>query len=287
MAHRAALPQDPVRFAIVGQSCHSHATLLAAFVDLATVEVVHHLSDDPEWFDAVLAADECDAVYLALPAQQARLFTERAAARNKHVICEKQQAFDDADCRAMFEACAEMGVKLMFGRALHREAGSREVVGRIRRAVGEARLLQVAFTVKAREEPCATSLDDLGVHCVDVARRVFRSDPVAVEAFLDVPSGDASVVATLHFADGRVAEIAGCYGDADRCHFICRGERGTIDLDQSFTVGADLPSDLARFVRSIVLDGDPARRDPTADTRVLAAVHRSAASGSPVVLGLA
>ncbi len=70
----------------------AHAVGLVAFAD----------------YDAFLNA--IDAVYIATPNDSHRSLVERAAARGKHVLCEKPMAASLADGEAMLEACARANV---------------------------------------------------------------------------------------------------------------------------------------------------------------------------------
>ena len=61
----------------------------------------------------LLADDEVEAVYVALPSGMHCQAVLDAAAAGKHVLCEKPLAFDAADARRMVEAAHAAGVRLM------------------------------------------------------------------------------------------------------------------------------------------------------------------------------
>src|SRR5690242_10115369 len=60
-----------------------------------------------EEFDACLANEEVDAVYIALPNTMHAEYTERAAKAGVHVLCEKPMAISEADCHRMIRVCRE------------------------------------------------------------------------------------------------------------------------------------------------------------------------------------
>lgn len=64
-------------------------------------------------YEALLDDPEVDAVYIPLPNNLHREWVEKAAARGKHVLCEKPLSGTAADTEAMIRACREHGVLLM------------------------------------------------------------------------------------------------------------------------------------------------------------------------------
>lgn len=68
--------------------------------------------------DALFARDDVDAVVIAAPNFLHRDIAVEAAAREKHIFCEKPMALTTADAKAMVQAAADHGVKLMIGQVL-------------------------------------------------------------------------------------------------------------------------------------------------------------------------
>ena len=95
-----------------------------------------------EGYEALLARDDVDAVYIPLPTGIRKEWVIRAAEAGKHVMCEKPCAPSASDLSEMLEACATNNVQFMDGvmymhsarLAKVREAlDDGESVGRIRR----------------------------------------------------------------------------------------------------------------------------------------------------------
>ena len=63
-------------------------------------------------YEALLDADDVDAVYIPLPNNLHHEWTIKAAAAGKHVLCEKPIGMSAAEGEEMAAACHEAGVKL-------------------------------------------------------------------------------------------------------------------------------------------------------------------------------
>jgi predicted dehydrogenase len=66
-------------------------------------------------YEDLLASPEVDAVYIPLPTALRREWVLRAAAAGKHVVCEKPCGIDQAEVRAMIDACRKHRVQFMDG----------------------------------------------------------------------------------------------------------------------------------------------------------------------------
>jgi len=93
-------------------------------------------------YEALLASDVVDAVYIALPTTLRKPWVIRAAEAKKHVLCEKPIACTAADAAEMIQACRDNGVQFMDGvmfnhsarlAALRQELDSKGGIGRVRR----------------------------------------------------------------------------------------------------------------------------------------------------------
>lgn len=66
-------------------------------------------------YDSLLARDDVDAVYIALPTSLRKPWVLKAAAAGKHVLCEKPVADTMDDAVEMVEACRKNGVQFIDG----------------------------------------------------------------------------------------------------------------------------------------------------------------------------
>src|SRR5262245_29453098 len=129
-----------VGYAVVGQGYISQVAVLPAFANARrNSELVALVSDDPAKldtlgrrygarhlytyadFDACLANDDVDAIFIALPNHLHHPYTLRAARAGKHVLCEKPMAVTEDECREMAEEAEQNRVQLMVAYRLHFE----------------------------------------------------------------------------------------------------------------------------------------------------------------------
>jgi D-xylose 1-dehydrogenase (NADP+, D-xylono-1,5-lactone-forming) len=178
-----------------------------------------------ETYDDVLDHPDVDAVYVPLPNGMHRDWVEHAAARGKHVLCEKPIAPTQHDAAAMAEACDAAGVVLA-------EAWMTPFDTRWRVAIDHAadgRLgalidIDASFTFTIADEAADNyrwtaaqgggALLDVGIYCLGPIVELWDAEPDVVEATaLWHTSGvDARTEATLSWRDGREARI--------RCSFV-------------------------------------------------------------------
>jgi predicted dehydrogenase len=105
-------------------------------------------------YEALLADDQIDAVYVPLPTGLRKPWVILAAEAGKHVLCEKPCAVNATDLRDMIEACESNGVQFMDGvmymhsrrlAAIRQQLIQPNVVGKIKRIASQ-------FSFNAPEE---------------------------------------------------------------------------------------------------------------------------------------
>lgn len=274
-----------------------------------------------EDLDAVLAREDVDAIYIALPNTLHSRCAVRAARAGVHVLTEKPMATSEEDCRAMIDAAEESDVRLMVAYRLHLDRANLETVELVRGGrIGEPRFFTSEFSYQVRAGNIRSdarlgggALWDLGPYCVNAARYLFRAEPTEVVAmevagrdrrFRSVPEGWSVV---LRFPDERIASFTCSFGAAPTDTFRVVGSKGDVRLEPAFeyvgslvrhlTVGERTtvkrypPSDqfAAELVEfsSCVLEGrepEPDGWEGLADVRIIEAALRAAREHRPVRL---
>jgi len=266
-------------------------------------------------YEALLALEEVDAVYVPLPNSLHREWTVKAAEAGKHVLCEKPLALDAAECEEMAAAARQHGVLLMEAFMYRFHPQTEEVLASIRRgAIGQPRLIHAAFTfrltnpdnIRLRPELGGGSLMDVGCYCVNVSRTLAGAEPVEAQAYASWGSTgvDEQMAGTLRFADGLLAQFD-CALTLERREFYqVAGPKGHIEVPSAFLPGTgdttiyehhgrrgttahaipglDEYQAMVEHFADCVLRGEPVRYPPAeaaANMRAIEALYRSARHG--------
>lgn len=270
-------------------------------------------------YDAMLADDVVDAVYIALPNSMHADYTIRAARAGKHALVEKPLAVTEAEAEAMIAAAAEAGTWLMTAYRLHNEPGTLEVLAQIRAgAIGTPRMFSSVFGFQSvpdnhrlKAEHWGGPLQDLGVYCVNAARHVFGAEPVEAIAMTVRGDGDTrfgeveeAIGATLRFPNGGIAQFIASFGSAGIDQYRVVGAEGEISMNPGFRFETATRMRLTRGVETTervfpqtdhfgaqtayfaecIQNGTRPESDGEeglADMRVLLAIERAAATGTP------
>ena len=163
-------------------------------------------------YEELLAADEVDAVYVALPVSMHAEWTLRALEAGKHVLCEKPFTLDPLDAARCFHA-AEAAGRVCIEGLMYRLHPQTTLAARLvaEGAIGRLATVRAALTVSVppgdirRSVPLGGgALGDLGCYCVS-AIRLFAGEPerAHAEQVRDGEDGvDLRMAATLAMPDG-------------------------------------------------------------------------------------
>ncbi|MEW5918299.1 MAG: Gfo/Idh/MocA family oxidoreductase, partial [Gemmatimonadota bacterium] len=262
-----------VRYAVVGLGHIAQSAVLPAFAHasknseltalvsdsrhkLRTLGEEHDvgLQFEYEEFDELCASGAIDAVYIALPNNLHREYTERAARHGVHVLCEKPMAVTVEDCRAMMDAARTNRVKLMVAYRLHFEPANLEAaLIAQQRKLGEVRVFNSIFTMQVKQGDIRLkkalgggTLYDIGIYCINAARMIFKAEPTEVFA-MSAKNGetrfaevDEMTAVTLRYPDDRLATFVTSFGAADTSRFQLIGTKGDLAVDPAYEIAETL-----------------------------------------------
>jgi predicted dehydrogenase len=331
--------RQSIRYAVVGLGHIAQVAVLPAFKSAANSTLAAIVSDDKEKLEKLRnqyrvkhvasyaeyeqVLSEVDAVYVALPNHLHREYTVRAAQTGVHILCEKPMAVTVEDCEAMIDAAARFRVKLMIAYRLHFEKGNLEAI-RIASSgkLGSARIFDSVFAQQVVEGNVRVSRSveegggpvyDMGVYCINAARYLFQSEPVAVVA-TNANNGekrfektDEMSSAILYFPHERLATFTCSFGGADVGRYTLVGTKGVLTADPAYEYASatkhqlsignktttrrfpkrdQFAAEIAYFSDCILRDRDPepSGLEGLADVRVVRALYESAQLGKRIVL---
>jgi xylose dehydrogenase (NAD/NADP) len=192
-------------------------------------------------YDALLADDGVDAVYISLPNSMHVEWTIRALQAGKHVLCEKPMGRRAQDVIAAFDEADRQGRLLMEAFMYRHNPQTKrlqELVGA--GAVGRLRLIRAAFSFRVINAANARlsaalhggGLMDVGCYCVNAAR-MLAGEPnrVSAEQVRGGDGVDVAVAATMRFSDDVLAHFDAGLSLAPRSQLEVVGEDGYLLLD--------------------------------------------------------
>lgn len=268
-------------------------------------------------YEALLADEEVDVVYLGLPNGEHARWAVAAARAKKHVLCDKSLTLTIDDALAMRAAAREARTRLVEGFMVRHHpqwTRAREIVAS--GAIGAVRHVDACFRATlARHDDHRWSrtlgggaLFDVGCYAVNATRLFAGEEPsraMGVARWAS-PGVDAATDALLEFPSGVVASVHGSLASPFEQRVVVAGERGRLVMDRPFVPGWDavevvVERDGAREVHAVsganhflhmiehvaAASRDPARalapaEDGVANVAACAAIRAACEEGRPV-----
>jgi D-xylose 1-dehydrogenase (NADP+, D-xylono-1,5-lactone-forming) len=267
-------------------------------------------------YEALLADDEIDAVYISLPNTMHCEWSIKALEAGKHVLCEKPLSRHPDEVAAAFDAADRTGrllTEAFMWRHNPQTARLKELVDQ--GAIGELRLVRSTFSyglydetnIRLQTDVEGGALMDVGCYTVS-GSRFLAGEPERVfgEAWYGPTGTDWVFAGTMRFPGDVVAsfdcgtalpnrdelEAIGSEGSLfvdDPWHCLSPGielrrdgkvERIELEPEDSYRLELENMSDAIRGRGELLL----ARDDAMGQARVLEALHESASTGAPVTL---
>lgn len=187
-------------------------------------------------YEAVLAADDVDAVVLATPAKAHAEMAIAALRAKKHVLVEKPLALSAADAIRVEEAAAKEGRTLMVGHLLLFHAAVR----RMREAIVSGEIGEILYMYAVRVNLGTLRRDEnamwsLAPHDISVMLHLLGEEPVDVAArgaaYLQ-PGVQDVVFTSLRFPSGVLGQIQNSWLDPRKeRRIVVVGSKKMMELD--------------------------------------------------------
>ena len=192
---------------------------------------------------ALLADADVDAIYLPLPNSLHAEWAIKAAEHGKHVLCEKPLALSRGQAQSMVDAANAHRVMLLEAYPYYFQPQTGAMLALLREgAIGSVRSVQACFgftvgnpevNIRMKPELGGGALLDAGSYPLSLIRLVMGCAPQRVQA--DATWADSGVdirmMATLHYADGRRAQLSCAMDGANHRRATIVGSHGTIETE--------------------------------------------------------
>ncbi len=263
-----------IRWGVLGYARIARETVIPAILRAANAEFTAIASREPSklaecqarypvaktcvGYEALLADPEVDAIYIPLPNSLHRAWTIQAAARGKHVLCEKPLGLTAADVRDMIAAAAGRGVLLMEA-FMYRYTERTRLVREIVRAgtLGEIKHISSTFrfllnnpaSIKLQPALGGGALYDIGCYPLNFIGMIAdlslggsngggaakHVQPVAVTATADRVGGiDMNLSALLRYANGMTASAHCGFNAHKRVVAEIIGTKAVLEIPDTF-----------------------------------------------------
>lgn len=207
----------------------------------------------PHWSDsyaALIESSEVDAVFVGVPNFLHEEMAIAALAKGKHVLQEKPMALSTEKAIAQAVVARRRGLVLMLNQELRLADGVRELPDLLTSRLGPLRKLVIGLTLAPAEwggwrgdpELSGGTLFEMVIHELDLARWLWKRDPIAVYAQgSDVAGNDLTVVLDFGGGDSAVIDVCWrCIGFRLRAECYCEGGYLTQEVDLPFGDGRQL-----------------------------------------------
>ncbi|MEH7385958.1 Gfo/Idh/MocA family oxidoreductase [Bacillus sp. JJ1521] len=196
-------------------------------------------------YEELLKDPDIDAVYIPLPNHLHKIWTIRAAEAGKHVLCEKPAALTIEEIEEMVFTCRKNKVVFMEAFAFRHHPEWYRLRKLIDSGqIGDVQNVQVRFSISVdnkddiRLNPSLGGgvLYDIGSYCVNGIRYIMGNEPLEVQAFAnyDVNEVDLSVIASMRFPKGRLAQFACTFQSDYNQSLEISGTEGIIKINFPF-----------------------------------------------------
>jgi xylose dehydrogenase (NAD/NADP) len=265
---------DKIRWGVLGTARHAGNTLLPAFYAAKSGDVVAVASRDSARarqfanahgipasygdYEALLADETIDAVYIPLPNHLHKEWAIRAAEAGKHCLCEKPLGLNAAEAEQMIQAFKAAGLTLAEAFQWRHHPQAQRVRQMLRDgAIGELRMINAGFTfmlnrpgdIRARPETGGGALYDVGCYPVSLARYMTGQEPLTAtaQAHWSKSGVDDRLAATLEFPGGVLATIYCGLTLPLRRYYEVMGSEGTLAVNYAYNPLGDRRGEVLHY----------------------------------------
>ncbi len=203
-------------------------------------------------YEALLEDEEIEAVYIPLPNTLHKEWVIKAAARKKHILCEKPLSGSEKDVKEMIKVCDEAGVYFMEAFAyLHSPVIKSIKEALDAGAIGKPKFIETTFltptpkdgNIRLRKDTLGGSIYDLGCYNVSLILALLGEEPSEVKALAEFTEDkiDLFTAAFFKFPGGcRASIVTGMCAAQRGDRYFIYGTDGTIEAPVPFNAKGSL-----------------------------------------------
>lgn len=197
-------------------------------------------------YEELLDDPKVDAVYIPLPNALHCEWVRKAAAKKKHILCEKPMGVSKAEIEQMKAACDANGVLLMEAFAYRQSPLTKKAKSIVDSGLlGKLKLIESFHgyflendkDVRLNNELGGGATYDVGCYNLNLIRYLAGSEPVKIRAvglLSDKHGVDEGSSILMEFRDGLEAYSFCSLASAAVCHYTVIGEKGTLMVPNEF-----------------------------------------------------
>lgn len=214
-------------------------------------------------YEALLASDDIDAVYIPLPNHLHVPWSIKALEAGKHVLCEKPLGLNSREVEQLKEAANRLPELLVMEAFMYRFHPQwlrvRELIES--GALGRIEHVQTSFTYNNTDANNVRNMPgiggggvmDIGCYCVSAARFIFGKEPLRVVANLDWDPEfrtDRHASGTLDFGRGMATFQCSTQSHSSQMVKLI-GEKGTLEVENPFFRRDGVPSRINLYLNDV------------------------------------
>lgn len=257
----------PLRMGVLGAASIARG-FISALKDSAKVDVCAVASRDAEKaatfaretgvmrslgsYEALLADPSIEAVYNPLPNNLHAEWTIKAANAGKHVLCEKPFAANSTETQAMFAAARDNNVYVVEAYPYRAQPQTIKLAQLLHEgAIGNVQTIHASFGFplpvngNIRWDPSLAggALMDAGSYPVSLVRMIAGERATRAFAMAQFVDGgvDRTLMGTLEFGNGIIAQISCSFGTARHRNATIVGDSGTLATTYFNDTSTELP----------------------------------------------
>ncbi|WP_042662232.1 D-xylose 1-dehydrogenase [Haloferax sp. ATB1] len=198
-------------------------------------------------YEALLADDSLDAVYIPLPNSLHADWVRAAADRGLHVLCEKPLTASADETAAVFDYCEDAGVTLMEGFMYRFHPRTERAAELVASELGEVvsvtsnfsfRLPDGAENIRIDPDLAGGSVMDVGCYAVSAAR-LFLGTPDRVYATTTDTRDcgvDTRMSGVLEYDDGATARVESSFDTPETQYYRVQTTDGWLEAKTAFNI---------------------------------------------------